>query len=279
MKAFKEFEGKDPAFWAFIKFISENLGYSKKNAINRFSVGEIKALCRKLNMYADDVLIEEASKYSCCRADILNNYVCDNLMSGEEVKKEFQPLQQLHRLSHYYCKLPMNKQKGEMKQIAYFTAIINVIAEKTIREITGKNEKGFDDDPRSLLYMLNEKNEIIGASSRRFDGAYPETMNPRLVWEIKEYYYNTSFGSRVADGVYETQLDGHEFQEVFERTGRKVYHVLFIDSYNTWWNLGKSYLCRIVDAVNSGIVDEVIIGREVFSRWPELLKEIVQRTE
>lgn len=275
MKAFEEFKGKDSTFWAFIKFISENLGYSKKNTINQYSFEEINTLCGKLGMYADDVLIEEASKYSYCRADILNNYVHNNLMSGEEAQEEFRPLQQLHRLSHYRCKLPMNKQKGEMRQIAYFTAIINILAEKTIREITGKDERGFNDDPKCLLYILNENNEVIGASSRRFDGAYPETMNPKLVWEIKEYYYNKSFGSRVADGVYETQLDGHEFQEVYERTGRKVYHVLFIDSYNTWWNLGKSYLCRIVDAVNSGIVDEVIIGREVFTRWPELLREIV----
>ena len=30
------------------------------------------------------------------------------------------------------------------------------------------------------------------------------------LWEIKEYYYTTTFGSRVADGVYETLLDGLE---------------------------------------------------------------------
>lgn len=95
------------------------------------------------------------------------------------------------------------------------------------------------------------------------------------MWEIKEYYYNRSFGSRIADGVYETQLDGFEFNEIFKRMGKKVYHVLFIDSYHTWWDLGKSYLCRVVDALNSGIVDEVIVGREVFTRWPELLEEKV----
>jgi len=163
-----------------------------------------------------------------------------------------------------------------MRQVAYFTALINIIAERTIREITKIDDKGFDDDPRTLTYFVDANNHIIGASSRRFDGAYPRTINPLLVWEIKEYYYNKSFGSRIADGVYETQLDGFEFNELYKRTGIDVYHVLFIDAYDTWWNLGKSYLCRLVDAVNSGVVDEVIVGREIFTRWPELLYDIVR---
>ena len=57
--------------------------------------------------------------------------------------------------------------------------------------------------------MLNNR-KIIGASSRRF-GAYPSIYNPKLVWEIKEYYYSKSFGSRVADAVYEQQLMIYEF--------------------------------------------------------------------
>ena len=95
------------------------------------------------------------------------------------------------------------------------------------------------------------------------------------MWEIKEYYYATTFGSRIADGVYETQLDGFEFKELYEKKKKKVYHVLFIDAYRTWWLQGKSYLCRLVDALNSGVVDEVIVGREVFSRWPELLHSVI----
>ena len=78
-----------------------------------------------------------------------------------------------------------------------------------------------------------------------------------------------------SEAVYETQLDGYELKELSERTGEKVYHVLFIDAYRTWWIQGKSYLCRIIDALNMGLVDEVIIGREVFTRWPELLQSIL----
>ena len=83
----------------------------------------------------------------------------------------------------------------------------------------------------------------------------------------------------MADGVYETQLDGFEFKELFDRTGYKVYHVLFVDAYRTWWTQGKSYLCRLVDAMNSGVVDEVIVGREVLTRWPELLRSVMMGIE
>ena len=73
-------------------------------------------------------------------------------------------------------------------------------------------------------------------SSRRLDGAFPSTRNPEAVWEIKEYYYTTTFGSRIADGVYETRLDGYELNDAEEQTGRKTTHILFVDSYSPGGN-------------------------------------------
>ncbi len=278
MIAFKEFEKEPTEFWAFIRFVSETLGYSKREAhiVKDYTYDEISKICRKYRVNASDDLVNKAVTYSRMRANMLNHFVESMLMDAQEANKEFLEWVQLHRLHNYMCKLPLNKQKGEMHQTAFFTAIINIIAEKTIREITGNiNELGFDDDPRNLTYIWDNERRIIGATSRRFDGAYPNTESPKLVWEIKEYYYNKSFGSRIADGVYETQLDGFEFNEIYNRTDHKVYHVLFIDAYHTWWDLGKSYLCRLVDALNSGVVDEVIVGREVLTRWPELLRSII----
>lgn len=278
MRAFSKFVGAPSELWAFVRFISESLGYTNRRSglVNAYTVEDIRELCETTGFNASPEMVHAASDYSFMRADLLNNYVSRQLMDAREAREKFSDLEQLHRVNSYLCKLPMNKQKGEMRQVAYFTALINIIAERTIREITKIDDKGFDDDPRTLTYFVDANNHIIGASSRRFDGAYPRTINPLLVWEIKEYYYNKSFGSRIADGVYETQLDGFEFNELYKRTGIDVYHVLFIDAYDTWWNLGKSYLCRLVDAVNSGVVDEVIVGREIFTRWPELLYDIVR---
>ena len=279
MQAFEQFQGMDASFWAFVKYSSENLGYTERGegVVKKYPISEIKALCRERGINASEDTIINAAQYSKMRADLLNRFAESMLMDAETASEEFRNWEMLHRVGNYYCKLPLNKQKGAMKQVAFFTAIINIIAEKTIREITGNTRSlGFDDDPRGLAYVWDDNGRIIGASSRRFDGAYPSIESPKLVWEIKEYYYATTFGSRVADGVYETQLDGFEFKELYDRTGRKVYHVLFIDAYRTWWVQGKSYLCRLVDAMNSGVVDEVIVGREVLTRWPELLRTIIE---
>ena len=175
-------------------------------------------------------------------------------MDVEEASHIFQ---EMYDTGRYKCKLILNKQKGDLRKVNYFTAIITMIAESILG-----GEEDFDPDPRGLIYLLNNK-KVIGASSRRFDGAYPSIYNPKIVWEIKEYYYSKSFGSRVADAVYEAELDGYEFNSIYDRTGQKVHHVMFIDSYYTFWRLGKSYLCRFVDILNMGLLDELIVGREV----------------
>lgn len=279
MQAFSEFQNMSADFWAFIKFISEMLGYTHRGhgTVRSYTFEEIQQLCYDKNTVVSSAYIQKAVRYCDKRAELLNNYVRNMLMDAEAARTEFNKLVLLHQYNHFRCKLPLNKQKGDMKQVAYFTAIINILAEKTIKEhYPNLDWLGVDDDPRGLVYVWDDENHIIGASSRRFDGAIPSIESPVMVWEIKEYYYATTFGSRIADGVYETQLDGFEFKELYDRTGKKVHHTLFIDAYRTWWMQGKSYLCRIIDTLNCGLVDEVIVGREVFSRWPELLDSILE---
>jgi hypothetical protein len=94
------------------------------------------------------------------------------------------------------------------------------------------------------------------------------------VWEIKEYYYTTTFGSRVADGVYESLLDGLELEEIRADTKGKIdiKHYLMVDAHYTWWIKGRSYLCRIIDMLHMGYVDEVLFGSEVSERIPAIVK-------
>lgn len=266
MKAFKEFKREDKAFWFFVRFVSERLGYTdrKKGIVNVYSFDEIDDLCNKENI---DVSVERINKvvlYSQKRAELINNTIRQNLMTAEEAAHIFE---EMRGSGKYKSKLIMNKQSGAKKKVNYFTAIITMIAE----EVLGGDED-FDPDPRGLIYLLNNR-KIIGGSSRRFDGAYPSIYSPKIVWEIKEYYYTNTFGSRIADSVYETQLDGYEFNEIYDRTGEKVHHVLLVDSYKVWWEMGKSYTVRLIDALNMGLVDEVIIGREVLTQWEKTLSE------
>lgn len=41
--------------------------------------------------------------------------------------------------------------------------------------------------------------------------------------------------------------------------------------------MGKSYLCRIIDMLHMGLVDEVIMGKEVFERWPQILRSVLNQ--
>lgn len=133
-------------------------------------------------------------------------------------------------------------------------------------------ERVFKDDPKELTAITQNKFPIR-TLSRRVDGAFPSVIDPRAIWEIKEYYYTTTFGSRVADGVYETQLDGWELWEAETNLGTDIKHYLIIDDYFTWWTMGRSYLCRLIDSMHMGLVTEVIFGREVIDRIPELVEE------
>lgn len=279
MQAFPEFRQMNPAFWALVKFISETLGYTDRRtrSIRSYSEMEIAVLLQTHHISVDDQTTKALQSYFDKRADLLNNTVQYMLMDAETARVEFERLLRLHTYHSYLCKLPMNKQKGSMKHINYFTGMINILAEQVIRNSDKYNgELGFNDDPRGLAFVLDENGALVGASSRRFDGAYPDIVNPKAVWEIKEYYYTTTFGSRVADGVYETQLDGFEFRDIEANYNKKVFHIFFTDAYKTWWIDGKSYLCRIIDFLNAGLVDEVIIGKEVLTRWPVLFKSIIE---
>ncbi len=46
-----------------------------------------------------------------------------------------------------------------------------------------------------------------------------------------------------------------------------------VHSHFTWWKCGRSYLCRIIDMLHMGYVDEVIFGKEVIERIPALTRE------
>ena len=277
MKAFEAYRGCYPPFWALVKLVSESLGYKKRGAdrLRTYSYDEIEDLFFEKRISSDANTIELLKSYTDDRASVLNDVVQYNLMDATAAENAFNSVYPLYEEQRLLCSIPMNKQKGAMKKPNFFTAVINILTELTLREmgLSSETHLGFDDDPRSLSYILSDDGNLLGASSRRYDGAIPSVMNPLMVWEIKEYYYATTFGSRVADGVYETQLDGYEFRDIFANTGYKVHHTFFLDAYKTWWIDGKSYLCRVVDMLNAGLVDEVIFGQEVFERWPDLLRE------
>ena len=200
----------------------------------------------------------------------MNNYVQPRLMTAEAAKEEFEAT--LLRYPQATCPVPLNKQKGAMKAPAYLTAIVNMVVE------ANAGGYGCDYDPRTLTTFTVD-GAPLRTLARRVDGAFPTAINPIAIWEIKEYYYTTTFGSRVADGVYETLLDGMELEEMRKETGIKVDHCLIVDAHYTWWQCGRSYLCRMIDMLHMGHVGELLFGREVTERLPALVQEWVQAAQ
>ena len=274
MKADPRFVRQPKAFWAHVRTISQEVGYTDRrtSAIRIPTLDEIRNQFQPLGLSAVHIADADGKltpfgqllfAYFNHRANILNDTVQGQLMDKAAAQIEFKRLKAQLKPK---CPLPMNKQKGKKKNYAFMTGIVNMLFEANIGDLPCNY------DPRSLTTMTH--NSMPQRTlSRRVDGAFPSVVNPVGIWEIKEYYYTTTFGSRVADGVYETLLDGMELEELEAETGRKVHHLLFLDDHFTWWKCGRSYLCRMIDILHMGFVDEVIFGREVLTRLPEVARE------
>ncbi len=253
-------------FWAIVKYASELLGYSNRSKklarMKKYNDDDLIPIETKFNISHNQ--IKDVLKYMNYRNSIIEDYIAPLLMNREQAQKLFEELYSVHRPK---CALPYNKQKGKKKHLNYLTCIVNILTEVNLKG------KSFSDCPRGLCLITDKNNKPIITLSRWMDGAYPSIHNPIAIWETKEYYGTTTFGSRVADGVYETQLDGYEIFEAEKILGRRIEHYLIVDDEFTWWVKGKSYLCRLIDMMHMKLVDEVIFGREVMTRWPEIVNK------
>ena len=277
MKPHPHYVAQPKRFWAYVRLLSEKLGYTQRGTrqIKVHTLCELVKMLRSLDLSTKQLLgkggeAREFGKqlvgYFRYRAESLNTKVEPRLMRAAQARALFYKSK---RELAPACPLPMNKQKGKKRKPAYLTGLVNMVIEA--------NASGLpcDYDPRALTTIIRSGSPLR-TLARRVDGAFPSTTNPVAVWEIKEYYYTTTFGSRVADAVYETLLDGMELNELRDAEGVHVKHYLIVDAHYTWWDCGRSYLCRIFDMLHMGYVDEVLFGTEVIDRLPTLVKQWVR---
>lgn len=270
MRADLRFQNQSKSLWANVRSISQEVGYTVRGR-GIVKIPSLEEMCRAMTGIglssthlmddgAPTALATRLRDYFETRATLLNEFVEPRLMMADQAGPIFEELQE--RLDPSFP-LPSNKQSGEKAGPALFTGIINMLIEAHVDGCP------VDYDPRKLTTVTRD-GVPLRTLSRRVDGAMPGHVDPIAIWEIKEYYHTTTFGSRVADGVYETLLDGMELQEAAHREGTDVEHILMVDAKYTWWDCGKSYLCRIIDMLHMGYVDEVLFGREVVERIPPL---------
>jgi hypothetical protein len=272
MNVLEDFRDQSPEFWAVVKLVSPMIGYSYRgkeadpSKVRRYTVGEIADALKNRDLEAEEDLLEAVAAYSAARAELLESAAAPNLMNREEARELFEKLRS--ELKPPDAVLPMNKQKGEKRHPAYLTCILNMITWRALTERFGNGD--FDSNPREAL-TFSRDGRPLRTLARWMDGAFPGTNQPIAAWEIKEYYGTTSFGSRIADGVYVAGLDGYELNEL-RSIDLDVKHYLFIDA-REWWDKGKSYLCRIVDLVQADLLDAAFCGREIVSQWPVAISQ------
>lgn len=260
-------------FWAIVKYASEQAGYTSRktrttpSALRTLTTAQIKETLKERGIDPRSITAESyelVASYIAYRAKVLTEEVEPALMNRDEARQCFE---EVKAKVNPKIAATMNRQKGEKRHEAYLSSMVAMFAEEAF------GHEGFVNDAQKLA-ILTEGNALKGIFSRRFDGVIPSTRDPIAMWEVKEYYGTTSFGSRVADGVYETLLDGYEINAFENEYGRRIAHYLFVDDKFTWWGMGKSYLCRMIDMLHTGHVDEVFFGRQVVSQWPAALAEL-----
>lgn len=275
MRSLEEFRHQPPEFWAITKLVSQVLGYStranKRTGLpsrpKRYTSDAVRTCLQKrgLDPVAVGTLLDRVVAYSDARADLLEEAE-PNLMNRDEAAALFEEIRA--RVDPPEFLLSMNKQKKEKRHHAYLSCVVNML---TYEALMARFERApFNHSPRGPLTFA-QGGVPLRTLFRWMDGAYPDVNHPHATWEIKEYYGTTTFGSRVADGVYETALDGYELNDL-RSVGVEVEHYLFLDDRFTWWDCGKSYLCRIVDMLHAGLLDGAFFGREVVSEWPMIVE-------
>jgi hypothetical protein len=111
----------------------------------------------------------------------------------------------------------------------------------------------------------------LHVTARNIDGAIPSLESPEAIWEIKEYWGKTKGGSKMSDAVYECALVGRELREFEERiSAPHVLHIAFVDGKEQWSHR-VSDLRRFIDLFHQGIIDHLMVGRDVETEWKKLL--------
>ena len=224
------------------KLISPILGYSQRakkgtpGGLKRYDSADIAAALTKRNLdpFAAEEHITLLEEYSNARADLLEQIVEPNLMDRDQAAELFETI----RARDDPPELLLSHERAEGRSEALRLPLVH-------REHADLRGADGDVRPRNVQPKSSRSAEPSPATAFRcgtlfrwMDGAYPDVNRPHAAWEVKEYYGTTSFGSRVADGVYESALDGYELNDLRD-VGVEVEHYLFLDDRKTWWKDGQ----------------------------------------
>ncbi len=181
MRADQRFVGQPKAFWANVRTISQEAGYTsrKTGQVRVYSVGEMAAAMTSGGLGVGHLTGPRGTTelggllgaYFEYRAEVLNGYVEPRLMDAEAARTEFDALRNQLKPR---CPIPNNKQKGEKAGPALLTGIVNMLVEANC------DGAPVDYDPRELTTFTKDE-APLRTLARRVDGCFPGAVNPIAV--------------------------------------------------------------------------------------------------
>ena len=137
MKPDARFQALPKSFWAYVRSISEWVGYTDRatRKIKVPSSEEMSACLHALELAPKTVVLPDGrltelgrqlDSYFTQRADVLNTQVEPSLMRAPEAAALFG---QLRKELKSTLRVPMNKQKGKKKKPAYLTGMVGMLVE------------------------------------------------------------------------------------------------------------------------------------------------------
>ena len=123
MKPRTQFLNQPKRFWANVRTVSEQAGYTVRGTgqIRVPTLAEMNSVIQKIGLSSSHIvdernqateLGETLHEYFIYRAQVLNTFVEPRLMNANRAKQVFK---KLHAKLSPKCPIPMNKQKGSKK--------------------------------------------------------------------------------------------------------------------------------------------------------------------
>lgn len=270
MFANEDFQGQGREFWSYVRLVSEQAGYQPRGdkVVKEYDVEDLQETVEETGINAKPILGGFSEQTTDLGNDVLDylNYRSEQVeVALDRIRTRDQAVDEFEEFSEGFQMDTEQLNKQGSSQSLIFANSVNLVLEKE----TGVD---FNPNPRTLPTVLDDKNSLQMTLPKWPDGAFPTARDPRAIWEVKEFYSSTTFGSRIADAIYEIMLFNEELDTLRNETGMEVELYLMTDGYEAWQS-GVSYICRIIDILNMGYIDAAIFGEEVFTQWPDIVDE------
>ncbi|WP_152551995.1 DUF7687 domain-containing protein [Actinokineospora spheciospongiae] len=205
-------------------------------------------------------LVEPLVEYLHLRAELASDLLA-RMRTEDEAKMDLSRLFGVEALT-YGTKMTGHHQSAK---------VLVATVEAMTNQVCGQYGRTVNVNPQQRATVIAD--DHLWVSPRRLDGAFPGLANPKALWEIKEYWGKTSGGSKMSDAIYECQLVGIELRAFEDKYGVHVEHHVILDGRDQW-TARQSDLRRAVDLLYCGLIDELVVGRDVLTDWPRIMESL-----